>query len=207
MSSITHLILIRHGQIQANVDKRWHGWTDSELTETGLLQAERVAQRIAREHPDVTAIYASPLKRTYKTAENIARLLDLDIIEEPQIKEYGIGVLEGERFSDLHKTHAFFEQVEADPLYAPQAGESISQVGCRVRTALQGFVERHPGEKIVAVSHGAAMALGLAGLLDDGDWYAWNKYHFMNTIITEPTIASDANTLVRLNCTEHLEGL
>lgn len=208
MSSNTHLILIRHGQIQANVDKCWHGWTDSELTDMGHLQAERVAERIAKEHPDVSAIYASPLKRTFKTAERIAQLLNLNIIEEPQIKEYGIGVLEGESFSDLHKKHAFFTQIDADPYYAPESGESISQVGDRVSTALQGFVERHPGEKIVAVSHGAAMALALAGLLDKGDWYAWNKYHFMNTSVTEVLINNaNENTLVRLNCTDHLENL
>ena len=42
--STTHLILIRHGQIQANLDKRWHGWTDSALTDMGITQAERVAE-------------------------------------------------------------------------------------------------------------------------------------------------------------------
>lgn len=201
----THLILIRHGQIQANIDKRWHGWTDSALTDMGIAQAERVAQRIQQQHPDVSAIYASPLQRTFNTARKIAEILQLEVIEEPRIKEYGIGVWEGETFSDLHKKYEFFQQVDADPDYAPEQGESIAQVGDRVSTALQAFLLQHPGEKVVAVSHGAAMALGLAGLFDQ-DWYAWNKYQFLNTSVTEIRLGATPE-LLRLNCVEHLEGL
>ena len=202
--SSTHLILIRHGQIQANVDKRWHGWTDSALTDEGKSQAQRVAERIAADHQDVSAIYASPLQRTYNTAKHIADILGLKVIEEPLIKEYGIGVLEGERFSDLHKVHDFFKQVNANPHYAPEQGESIQQVGDRVTRALQGFLEKHPSEKVVAMSHGAAMALGLAGLLDQ-DWYAWDKYQFKNTSVTEVNLSS-APKLIRLNCIAHLDN-
>lgn len=205
-SSNTHLILIRHGQIQANVDKLWHGWTDSELTEEGQRQAERVARRVATEHPDISAIYASPLRRTMKTAEQIARILNIDIIEEPDIREYGIGVLEGVSFGDLHKKHDFFNLLKADPHYAPEQGESIAQVSDRVATALQGILQRHPGEKVVAVSHGAALALALAGLLDEGDWYAWDKYHFMNTSVTEVSMApGNASKMMRFNCVAHLD--
>lgn len=201
----THLILIRHGQIQANLDKRWHGWTDSALTDMGIAQAERVAARIRQEHPDVSAIYASPLQRTFNTARKIADILQLEVIEEPLIKEYGIGVWEGETFSDLHKKFDFFKQVDADPHYAPESGESISQVGDRVSTALQSFRRQHPGEKVVAVSHGAALALGLAGLLDQ-DWYAWDKYHFQNTSVTEVKLGEKPE-LIKLNCVAHLDGL
>lgn len=203
--SNTHLILIRHGQIQANIDKRWHGWTDSALTDMGLAQAERVAHRIHQEHPDVSAIYASPLQRTFNTALKIADILQLEVIQEHRIKEYGIGVWEGETFSDLHSKHDFFKQVDADPHYAPEQGESIAQVGDRVSTALQGFMSQHPGEKVVAVSHGAAMALGLAGLFDH-DWYAWGKYQFLNTSVTELKLAAEPQ-LLKLNCVEHLDGL
>ncbi len=200
---MTHLIMIRHGQIQANVDKKWHGWTDSQLTPMGITQAERVAQRIAEEHPDISAIYSSPLLRTHHTAQHIANVLGLDIISEPRLKEYGIGILEGASFSDLHKIHGFFTAVAADPSYAPLEGESISQVGERVSAALADFIARHKDEKILAVSHGAAMALALAGLLD-GDWYAWNKYNFLNTAVTELRLAPIPE-LIRFNCIQHLE--
>lgn len=68
-------------------------------------------------------------------------------------------------------------------------------------------MEWYFGEKIVVVSYGVVMVLGLVGLLDDGDWYVWNKYYFMNISIIEFMIVFDVNMLVWLNCIEYLEGL
>lgn len=201
----THLILVRHGQIQANVDKRWHGWTDSALTDLGQAQAQRAAARIAEEHPDISAIYASPLQRAFNTAQAIATVLGLTVNPEPRLKEYGIGVLEGTSFGDLHREHDFFGRIDANAHYAPDGGESITQVGERVREAIIDLQTRHKGEKILAVSHGAAMALALAGLLD-GDLYAWNQYQFQNTGVTEVRLGPIPQ-LVRLNCTRHLDEL
>ena len=199
----THLILVRHGQIQANVDRLWHGWTDSALTDIGQAQAQRAAARIAEEHPDISAIYASPLQRAFNTAQAIASVLGLTVTPEPRLKEYGIGVLEGASFGDLHREHDFFGQVDANANYAPDGGESISQVCGRVREAIIELQARHKGEKILAVSHGAAMALALADLLD-GDFYAWNQYQFQNTGVTEVRLGPTPQ-LVRLNCTRHLD--
>ncbi len=202
MNENTHLIIVRHGQIQANVDKKWHGWTDSALTPVGIQQAEKVAERIAAEHPDITAVYASPLQRTLHTAQKIAELLNIEVVTEPRIKEYGIGVFEGASFDELKDLHNFFAQVAANPHYAPDQGESISAVGERVTTAFNDFVKRHPGEKIVAVSHGAAMALALAGMFHQ-DWYAWHQYQFQNTAVTEVNLGP-APELLRFNCVAHL---
>lgn len=204
-TSETHLILVRHGQIQANIDKRWHGWTDSALTDIGHAQAERAAARLAAEHPDIAAIYASPLQRAFNTAQKIAAALGLEVVPEPRLKEYGIGVLEGVTFGDLHREHDFFSQIDADAHYAPEGGESFHEVGQRVRSAIAELQQRHAGEKILAVSHGAAMALALADLLE-GDFYAWNNYHFQNTAVTEVRLGQPAQ-LVRFNCIQHLDGL
>jgi broad specificity phosphatase PhoE len=200
----THVILVRHGQIQANVDKLWHGWTDSALTEEGRQQALKAGQRLLQEHGDISAVYASPLQRTHDTARAIAELFSHEVNIHEDLKEYGIGELEGVSFSDLHKVHNFFEQVNADRHYAPEGGESIHGVTQRVSNALNEIVDRHRGEKIVAVSHGAAMALALANLFHQ-DPYAWEKYHFHNTGVTE-LIIGDEPRLIRFNCYAHLES-
>lgn len=199
----THIILVRHGQIQANVDKLWHGWTDSHLTPEGRQQASLAGQRLAKEHDDITAVYASPLQRTRDTAAAIAEALQHQVAVHEDLKEYGIGQLEGESFSDLHKVHNFFEKVNKDQHYAPDGGESFHNVSTRVTAALRELAARHPGEKIVAVSHGAAMALALASILHD-DPYAWDKYFFHNTGVTE-LVLSDEPQLIRFNCYAHLE--
>ncbi|MDX1695368.1 MAG: histidine phosphatase family protein, partial [Ketobacteraceae bacterium] len=147
----THVILVRHGQIQANVDKLWHGWTDSELTEEGRQQALKAAQRLLKEHGDISAVYASPLQRTRDTARAIADLFSHEVTLHEDLKEYGIGDLEGVSFSDLYKVHNFFAQVKADRHYAPTGGESIQAVTTRVSRALEEIATRHRGEKVVAV--------------------------------------------------------
>lgn len=201
----THIILVRHGQIQANVDKRWHGWTDSHLTEEGRQQAARAGQRLANEHQDIAAVYASPLQRTRDTAAAIAQALNHSVNLHEDLKEYGIGELEGESFSDLHKVHNFFDRVKNDPHFAPAGGESFHQVATRVTQAVKDIAHRHQGEKVVAVSHGAAMALALASILDK-DPYHCDKYFFHNTGVTE-LILSDQPKLLRFNCYAHLEDI
>ena len=202
MTTDTHLIIIRHGQTQANVDHKWHGSTDTALNQTGEQQAQKAAERIAREHTDIAAIYASPLQRTLHTALRIGELLDIEVITDPRLQEYGIGSLEGTSFDDLRNQHNFFDLVAADPHYAPDRGESIHGVGTRVRSAFEEFAANHRGEKVVAVSHGAAMALALAGIFHD-DWYQWHRFHFQNTAVTELQLGSSPR-LLRFNCVHHL---
>jgi probable phosphoglycerate mutase len=197
------VILIRHAQIDANVEKRWHGWTDSPLNATGRLQIVRVAERIAREHADIRAIYASPLQRTTDTARAIAGVLGLQVIPEPDLREYGIGELEGELFHHLEKHHSFFTRIKQDAHYAPAGGESVHQVSERIMSAFARFREMHAGEKILAVSHGAVMGLGLAKLLH-GDPFEWDRYFFANTSVSQLQLG-DSPSLLGLNCTAHLD--
>ena len=199
----THIILVRHGQIQANIDKKWHGSTDSALTQHGHLQAQKAAARLIAQHPDVSAIYSSPLSRTRHTALAIAEKFNKDVLVEDNLREYGIGALEGTPFNDLLETHRFFEKLRQDFDYAPSGGESINQVGNRISATFRTLVERHPGQKIIAVSHGAVMALGLALLLHD-DPMEWERYHFQNTGISE-LVLGDQPKLVLFNCATHLE--
>jgi probable phosphoglycerate mutase len=97
----------------------------------------------------------------------------------------------------------------ADPGFAPEGGESLLHVSNRMTEVIRQFLERHSGEKVLAVSHGAAMALALARLLDD-DPLAWGNYVFQNTSITELILHHRDNRLVaeliRLNCDRHLKN-
>jgi hypothetical protein len=43
---VTTFYLVRHGQIDANVNRLWHGSTDSPLNQTGITQAEKMASKI-----------------------------------------------------------------------------------------------------------------------------------------------------------------
>ena len=178
------LLLVRHGQIAANVDRRWHGSTDEDLTELGREQALRLANHLARMHANAVAVYTSPAKRARDTAEPIAQALRVPLVLEPGLAEYGIGVLENKSYADLVERHRFFEQADADLAWAPSGGESLGDVGERVIAAWRTIAHGHPGKAVVVVSHGAAIGAGLAALLHD-DPRGWPRYHVRNASVTE----------------------
>ena len=70
------IVLWRHGQTSWNLERRFQGTTDIELTETGVAQARRAARLLASLKPD--AIVASDLQRAAATAAELAALTGLD---------------------------------------------------------------------------------------------------------------------------------
>jgi ribonuclease H / adenosylcobalamin/alpha-ribazole phosphatase len=197
------LLLIRHGQISANVAGRWHGATDSPLTPAGRRQAIRLARRVRSEWGDLGAIYSSPLQRCRRTADAIGAVVEQPVVLDDDLREYGIGELEDCSFSALQADHDFFRRIREDPDYAPRGGDSVNAVAERIVRALQRIHSRHEtAQPIAVVSHGAALGIALASLLDD-DPNHWTNYHFDNCSITE--LQLEPEPLVgSFNRTEHL---
>ncbi len=202
MAAYARLLLVRHGQISANVDRVWHGSTDSALTDRGLEEAEAVARLLATDRFSPAAVYSSPLQRTRETAAAIARTTGLEPVTDPGLAEYAIGELEGVSYMDLYREHRFFERIREDPDFAPPAGESRNQVVARVVDALERIAEAHAGDEVVVVGHGAALGLAIAHLLGDSD-AEFQKYHKANCALSELVLAPEPR-LLRFNETAHL---
>lgn len=65
------LVIIRHGESEANKENYWTGWLDVNLTETGMQQAKLAGEKIRDSGIQFDAAYCSVLKRAIKTAEII----------------------------------------------------------------------------------------------------------------------------------------
>lgn len=180
----TRFWLVRHGQIEANLTAHWHGWTDSPLTEVGRAQVERVARWFAAAGHAIGALYTSPLQRTHDTARGIGAAIGLEPRPLFDLREYGIGELEGTHFPELRDRHGFFDRIREDPHWAPPGGESLHGVVSRMQDTFGDLARRHRGEDVIVVSHGAAMALTIARLLDT-DPLAWGNYHVSNCSVSE----------------------
>ncbi len=204
---MARLILVRHGQIEANVQSLWHGSTDSPLTETGRSQAAQVAAQLRARATSrgmvPVAVYASPLARTRHTAEAIAAALDLPMQVEHDLREYGIGELEGIHYRTLMEEHRFFAKVQDDHHYAPPGGESLAAVERRMLDTLSRLEARHRGAEVVVVGHGAALGVAL-GSLFDGDPTRWTQYGIRNCSVTELELHPAAR-LVSLDDVAHLQ--
>jgi broad specificity phosphatase PhoE len=71
---MTELLLVRHGQTDSNLQGRWQGWDGTPLNQHGEWEAALIARRLAHAEEAITALYASPLRRAWQTAERIGGL-------------------------------------------------------------------------------------------------------------------------------------
>ena len=158
----TILHLVRHGQTQWNVEKRFQGRLDSPLTELGKSQA-RMAGEILSGVP-LDYAYASPLPRTLATAELVLHSRNLAIAHEPRVREINLGPLEGELYEKAVLTwpEAAKDFWERPHLFQADGAETVKEVQERMVEALEEIVGRHPEKHIVIISHGMAIKTALA---------------------------------------------
>jgi probable phosphoglycerate mutase len=198
------LILVRHGETPANLEGVWHGWTDSPLTELGERQAARVAARLGRRGERPTAVYASDLTRTRRTAEAIATELVLAVRFDVGLREFHLGAWEGRTFRELDEEERLWHHWRTDPHYAPHGGESPREVTTRVVDALRRIAAGHPGEHVVVVTHGGALSMALGELLDR-NYASWRRLT-SNCSVSELVLDPEPSLLL-FNDTTHLDEL
>ena len=95
---MTRLILIRHGQSEANLTRRFAGHFNAPLTELGRSQAEKSAEYVA-ENYKVSKVYASDLARAFDTGLAIAQSHNIPIYKTQQLREIFAGDWEGKQYS------------------------------------------------------------------------------------------------------------
>ena len=84
------IYFVRHGQTYANIDKVWHGQTDTELTPEGYEQTRKLGAYFSN-YITPTVIYSSPLQRARITAEAIGQGFNLEVIQDPRLMELDLG--------------------------------------------------------------------------------------------------------------------
>ena len=159
---MTEIWLVRHGETPWNVESRVQGWEDIPLNENGVLQAQALAQHIKRlsdSGDKLDAIYSSDLKRAHHTASIVAESIGLPLLVEPGVRERHFGVLQGLIYNDmeLHQPEAYRIWRSRDPDLDMPEGESLGFFHRRVVGAINSLAAKHPGERIMVVSHGGAM--------------------------------------------------
>jgi glucosyl-3-phosphoglycerate phosphatase len=153
------IVLWRHGQTLWNVERRFQGKTDIPLDETGVQQAKRAAGLLAALRP--TALLASPLKRAADTAQSLADISGLPVGHDRDLIERDGGEWEGLTNQEIR------ERYPAEyAAWQPPGGETSAQVAKRVAAALERALDDLPPNGLLVVtSHGAALRLGMCGLL------------------------------------------
>ena len=164
----TTVLLVRHGQTSTTGTLLPGRAPGLHLAETGIAQAERAAERIARLKVD--AVYASPLERTRETAAPIARATGHRVRTAKGLLECDFGEWTGAELAALRKLPEW-RQVQSTPsTFRFPGGESFLDMQRRIWDEIERLVALHPGGTVVAVSHAdpikAAVAMATGVHLD-----------------------------------------
>ncbi|MGE0599737.1 MAG: histidine phosphatase family protein [Dehalococcoidia bacterium] len=179
----TTVFLVRHAETYGNIEGRFCGHSETELTPRGIEQARALGLRLKDQKFD--AAYSSDLSRAHRTAihalehhqEPLSPILDQGLRE----MHYGEWEsLTGKDISakDPNVLREFFRCRIAAP-----GGESVQQVRERTASALRNIVDSHPEGTLLVVSHGNAIMAMLAELLNVPHESTWS-FAVANTSIT-----------------------
>lgn len=151
------LLLIRHGESEADLLGVHEGRADFPLTELGEKQAKCMATYVAENYsPQI--ILASPLKRARKTAVILQSAIGCELIKEPLLKELNNGVLAG--ISRKEAAIKYPMPAGGRPIHVPiQEGESELDIRFRAENVLSKILTEYKSYELVAiVSHGGLIS-------------------------------------------------
>lgn len=155
---MTRLILIRHGQSQANLSKTFAGHLDYPLSDLGRQQAQISAQYVCS-HYTLDGIYSSDLSRAYETAQAVAQRTGLPIHADPGLREIHAGLWEGHRFTELEALFPESRTIWSTDIGRshPEGGESVAMLQERFLNTLNRICGQEPGKTLFIATHATAI--------------------------------------------------
>lgn len=206
---MTHLLLVRHGETEWNAARRIQGHKNSDLSELGRRQAQRIAERLS--HSQITAVYASDLSRALETAAPIAAPHGLTVQPLSGLREKGYGDWEGLTEADViarwpdewRRYHTLREWDFPIP-----GGESWEQVQARIQGVLHHVLTEHSAseDRVVLVGHGMSLRMAVLDALD-APLPTFLRLRLDNASLSRlEYLPERGGRVTLLNDTSHLEG-
>ena len=149
------LLIIRHGQSEADLLNVHEGRADYALTPLGRPQAQQMARHICRSYR-LTHLYTSPLQRARQTAQYLTALCGLPLREDARLMEFDNGLLAGMGREEAAARYPYRPDLPPDQALYGQ--ESRVAFRSRVQAFLAELLARHAVEDCVAViTHGGTI--------------------------------------------------
>lgn len=146
------LLVIRHGESEADIKKVCEGRADFPLTGTGREQAGLLARWLGQ-HYRVNRIYASPLTRAMETAEAIAQAVRIEVTALDDLMEFNNGRLAGVPFSEVAERFPVIPDVP--PHESVYGQETKLEFRLRAENVMSRvFHENRESDVVCLVTHG-----------------------------------------------------
>ena len=203
----TVVLFVRHGQTPTTGAVLPGRAPGLHLSDRGREQAEQAAARIADLGPGcIAAVYASPMERARETAAPIARSAGRRVRILEGLNECDFGQWTGRRISDLRRRRDWRQVQNSPSTFRFPSGESFAEMQARITGAALALADRHPGSKVVAVSHAdtikAAVSHASGAHLD-----MFQRIAISPCSITAIAYGPDRPLVLAVNSTADLAGL
>lgn len=161
---MAHLVLLRHGQSQWNLENRFTGWVDVPLTDLGETEARRAGEKIKAAGLRFDRTFTSVLQRAIRTLELVLDVLGqtgLPNERDQALNERHYGDLQGLDKAETAKKFGD-EQVRLwrrSYDIAPPGGESLENTAARTLPYLQSNIlpAVHAGQHVLVAAHGNSL--------------------------------------------------
>jgi broad specificity phosphatase PhoE len=222
----TRLILIRHGETDWSIKKRYCSFVDIDINDKGKRQAEKLYRRLHKE--EIHKVYSSDNKRTL----NFARIAfkGFPIEKVPQLREMNFGIFEGLTYREIIKR---YPKIYTRWLKKPfnidiPDGESLSDFKKRVNRILKKIVSSNRNKTLVIVTHAGPIKIIISDILKSKDIWkinidlaSLNIIEFMPNVVTQKKLLRDTEAslqrqaafgerkkakILLLNDTSYLDG-
>jgi len=190
------ILLVRHGETEANRARLALGRADPPLTAHGRAQAAALAAGLAGS--GAARVVSSPLVRAVATATAIADVLGVTVEIDPRLVELDYGEWDVRSFSEFPPED--LERWRTDASFSPPGGESLLAVGARVATLCEELVD---GPSVVAVSHVSPIKAAVLWAMDADPLLAW-RMHLDVASVTRVAAPAGRRCLLGFNDTAHL---
>ena len=160
------LLLVRHGETDANAEGRTQGRRDVPLNDRGRRQAEAVAASLSAFAP--SAIYSSPSIRALDTMRPSALSLGLEVTVDERLAELDQGELDGMTGQQMRASHPEFlvrwREQDPDDVRMP-GGETMGEAQQRMAAAAREIALAHANKTVAVASHNLALRALLCHML------------------------------------------
>lgn len=195
--SPTRLLLLRHGQTELSIARRYSGRGNPVLTEEGRRQADAAARYLGASG-GVAAVVSSPLERAYETAAAAGKALGVDVRVDDDLIETDFGEWEGLTFAEAaQRDPELHRRWLRDTSVEPPGGESFDAVAHRVRRARDRIIAEYGDATVLVVSHVTPIKTILRLALDAGEGILY-RLHLDLASLSIAEFYSDGGSSVRL---------
>jgi len=155
---LTRIILIRHGETLWDIEKRTIGHLDVPLSELGKKQSIAIAERL--KNIPFTHLYSSDLGRAIETAEYIAKICNVDIKIDVDLREININKVDAcVQFNPIRNasTTTYQNKIKQPLDCITPNSETHRQRQDRIINVMNSLAHIHANETIVIISHSSVL--------------------------------------------------